>query len=125
MEGKTGILERSYQDTFQEMEKSNLSFLTTQNENVSLKTRLYELELKYEKAEDQHKKELDHAKYLHQIEKANLEKRLSGLSFHFYFYLYWTFYWIINTPKMSEVSTRQSWIFRKLTILIYNNQLNE
>jgi len=79
LEGKTGILERSYHDTSQEREKSNLTFLAAQNENISLKTRLYELELKYEKTEDRHKKELYHVNNLHQIEKANLEKRISGV----------------------------------------------
>jgi len=78
LEGKTGILERSYQDTCQEREKSNLAFVATQNDNVSLKTRLYELELRCEKAEDRHKKEMEHVKHLHQIEKANLEKRIAN-----------------------------------------------
>ena len=74
------MLEKSYQDTFQDREKCKMAFQSTQNENISLKTQLYELEFKCEKGEERYKNELHHLKDLHQIEKASLDKRICGVN---------------------------------------------
>jgi len=113
LQGKNGMLEKSYQDTFQDREKCKMAFQSTQNENISLKTQLYELEFKCEKGEERYKNELHHLKDLHQIEKASLDKRICDVEHDF----------CIKRSNVEELNAKLQ--CQEKELIVYQNRLRE
>ena len=70
------------QEAFREKEKAVLSFQVVENNEVKLRSNLYELEMKYEKATEQYKRDLEQRDTKHNLEIVELNKAIHGtLSF--------------------------------------------
>lgn len=80
LQAKSDTLERNAQEAFREKEKAILSFQMTENDLAKLRSTHCALEMKYEKAVEQFKKDMEQKDLRHKLEIDELNKNVHCMS---------------------------------------------